>query len=277
MVTNRYPCGSIDVYAFRDSNGDELSAAPMKLSSLKCTSLLLPALQASNQYAIISSHTSPFTSQVPKGTPFASSEDARIHVLSVTTRPSQPTRSNSDSELSVAPPGRAASFVVVVLNKILLKYSSLASGPSSPVLTEIPWEEWGPRNTRWLPERSSHAWQRSVGTSLTFSSSLIMTLPPHTDMCMALALCVRSTAPGLAQIAGCKFSISACIPHVQRQKKTLEKKQQTMRIPPCHARTSWSQGLPSYATGASEVEVLRVGYHTARRHSSRSLARIRGS
>ena len=122
MVTNRYPCGSLDVYPFRTPSGQELSATPMRLSSLKCTSLLLPALQASNQYAVINSHTSPFTAQIPKGAPFATSEEARIHVLSVTTQPSQPSHSNSDSELSLAPPGRAASFVVVVVNRIMLKY-----------------------------------------------------------------------------------------------------------------------------------------------------------
>ena len=162
MVTNKYPRGSIDVYAFRTQSGNELSTAPMKLSSLKCASLLLPALQSSNQYAEITSHTSPFTGRVPKGVPFVASEDARIHVLSMTTQPSQPAHSNSDSELSVGPPGRAASFVVIVLNRVMLKYIDRVLASSSPGIVEVPWEEWGPRNTRWLPERSSYAWQRFV-------------------------------------------------------------------------------------------------------------------
>lgn len=160
MVTNRYPRGSINVYAFRNPNSNDISSTPMAMSSLKCASLLLPALQPNNQYAELSSHTSPFTGSIEPGTPFVSSEEARVHVLSVTTQPSQPAHSNSDSELSVGPPGRAASFVVVVLNRALVKYIDRAIASTSRGDLEVVWEEWGPRNSRWLPERSCYAWQR---------------------------------------------------------------------------------------------------------------------
>lgn len=224
MVTNRYPRGAIDVYAFRTPSGKEISAAPMKLSSLKCVSLLLPALQPNNQYAEFNSHTSPFTGHVQKGTPFISSEDARIHVLSVTTQPSQPPHSNSDSELAIGPPGRAASFVVIVLNRVMLKYIDKALASSSPGVTEVVWEEWGPRNTRWLPERSSYAWQRSGNLSsrpLAFAWT-VRYLTSHLilDTCTAHASFGRCTAPGRAHAAGCRSSTSACTLHAQVRSST---------------------------------------------------------
>ncbi|KAI5114812.1 hypothetical protein M0805_005347, partial [Coniferiporia weirii] len=131
--------------------------------------LLLPTLQPNNHYAELSAHTAPFTANAPKGSPFASSDDARIHVLSVVTQPAPPPHSNSDSEVGVPPTGHAASFVVIVLNRILLKYAHAhmqrgggANTTRPCAQMDVPWEEWGPRNTRWFHERSSHAWLRYV-------------------------------------------------------------------------------------------------------------------
>ncbi|THH03402.1 hypothetical protein EW145_g6285 [Phellinidium pouzarii] len=158
MMTCRSSPGSIKVYTFRAFG----STTPM----MTCTDLLLPMLQPNNHYAEIHSHTAPFTANVPKGAPFGTSEDARIHVLSIVTLPAPPPHSNSDSELGVPPMGHPASFIVIVLNRILLKYADAqrdcALNLARGVHLEVPWEDWGPRHTRWLNERSSHAWLRYV-------------------------------------------------------------------------------------------------------------------
>ncbi|KAH8111595.1 hypothetical protein DFH11DRAFT_1690281 [Phellopilus nigrolimitatus] len=168
MMTSRSPQGAIRVHTFWApefddpiNNGRGSSSKDWKVG---CTALLFPALQPNNHYAELSSHTAPFTAHIPKGKPFAASEDARVHVMSVTTQPTQPPHSNSDSELGFPTVGHVASFIVVVRNRILLKYAErkCAMNTRGNTITEVPWEEWGPRNTRWLPERSTHAWLRYV-------------------------------------------------------------------------------------------------------------------
>ncbi|EJC99542.1 uncharacterized protein FOMMEDRAFT_142765 [Fomitiporia mediterranea MF3/22] len=165
MMTSRFPQGSIKVYTFRTPNGREPLCGPAKLSDLRCTTLYLPPLQPNNHYAELSTHTSPFTARIPAGVPFATSEDVRVHVMSVLTQPTQPPHSSSDSELGNTATGHAASFVVVMLNRALLKYAdrNLASSESGyQKNVDMSWDEWGPRNTRWFSERSTHAWQRYV-------------------------------------------------------------------------------------------------------------------
>ena len=187
MMTSRYHQGSIKVYTFRTPNGRVLFSGfgPANFSDLRCTTLLLPALQPNNHYAELSTHTAPFTANVPKGSPFTSSDDARVHVMSVLTQPTQPPHSSSDSELGHGIGGHPASFAVIVLNRTLLKYADKnlerkdvnAWKEDAPGVNrdksqrrkvkgdgsvEVPWDEWGPRNTRWFSERSTHAWQRCV-------------------------------------------------------------------------------------------------------------------
>ncbi|KAL5513947.1 hypothetical protein ACEPAG_2708 [Sanghuangporus baumii] len=192
MMTSRYHQGSIKIYTFRAPNGCVLFSGlgPAKLADLRCTTLLLPALQPNNHYAELSTHTAPFSARVPNGLPFASSEDARVHVMSVLTQPAQPPHSSSDSELGHGVGGHPASFVVILMNRALLKYAdknleridakteekgrmeddtsiisrnkSQRRKPKSDGSVEVPWDEWGPRNTRWFSERSTHAWQRYV-------------------------------------------------------------------------------------------------------------------
>lgn len=89
--------------------------------------------------------------------------------MSVMTQPTQQPHSSSDSELGHTAAGRAASFVVVLLNRALLRHADqqVVSDRSEDQANgkkniEVPWDDWGPRNTRWFAERSTHAWQRYV-------------------------------------------------------------------------------------------------------------------
>lgn len=175
-----------------------LGPLPARAKDLLCTSLFLPALQTSVLYTEIDAHTSPFVARTPSRSPWYPMEDVRIHVLTVLVQPSRVSvRTNANVGTGAAaagdggeannngavadggvaagnveemgprpPPGPGASFLVMVRNRVLLKYADVQrdgiSGehPNGPGQTDVPWEEWGPRNTRWLQEHSSNAWLR---------------------------------------------------------------------------------------------------------------------
>lgn len=143
MVTKSCPKGAIDIYTFRSK---DKSVCQNGVSAAHCVSLLLPELKEHTRYDNFTSHTAPFTAHIPEGKPFYTSEESRIHVMTIKT---------------ISRPGSTVShmgdFVIIVPNRVLLKY---ANGSMSG--TEFLWEEWGPRNTCWFQERYVPAWMRYV-------------------------------------------------------------------------------------------------------------------
>lgn len=145
MTTCRAPAGALKIHAFRPSKRGTATAQ---------TTLLLPELQPHNTYSEVGSHTAPFTAArpAPPGTPFTTAEDARVHVMAIATVPA-----------NNHPGGRhMGSFTVIVRNRALLAFAGTPAEDGEGPDVEVPWEEWGPANTRWLSERHRHAWLRYV-------------------------------------------------------------------------------------------------------------------
>lgn len=171
----------------------EPAPTPLRAKDLPCTALLLPALKPNVLYTEIDAHTSPFVANVPAHAPWYPSEDARVHVLNVLVQPTRlsmrTNRNNgagneianagvetnvenadvalaggeaADAELAHLP-GPVSNFVVVVRNRIFLKHADTQrENLGASFQNVVPWEEWGPRNSRWLQENNSNAWLRSV-------------------------------------------------------------------------------------------------------------------
>lgn len=148
MVTSRSPVGALEIYTFRESEDASLKQWTWD-SDHNRTFLDFPELQEEYHYSLITTHTAPFVANVPANKPFYTSEDARVHIMSVAIEP-------------VRRRGHARSYTVAIPNRILLRYAKLCKVTSTPSMRDrnIPWEIWGPANTRWVEETHSYAWLR---------------------------------------------------------------------------------------------------------------------
>ncbi|TFK62395.1 hypothetical protein BDN72DRAFT_827503 [Pluteus cervinus] len=110
--------------------------------------LFLPVLCAdvNQELERLAIHTSPFFASPLPGRPFTTSETNRIHVLSMEYAGFY----QSTFELRAFIP-----------NDVLLSYVSSYHDQTQ----HIPWEDWGPKNTRVLEALQSHSWLRFVSGS----------------------------------------------------------------------------------------------------------------
>lgn len=185
MVTSHFPFGSIKLYPFAapsDCYSLPTSPCSAKIACVrsrfstfehpypcKSVSLAFPSLATNNVYSKITSHTAPFSSGTCAGKPFNTAEDVRVHIMSVATDP-QRTAVDNLSEVTdrtmldlhgrAVVRGKAGNYTVIVTNRVLLRYAEMVRSIGMKQEMEVPWEEWGPRNTRWITERHNYAWLR---------------------------------------------------------------------------------------------------------------------
>ena len=185
MLTVAMGAGSIEIYTFsgdvdtlntRDTSSSSssspsgaststpafapfVSLAARRLAT-RVAVLLLPPTHPGQDVRRALTHSGPFVARATPGRPFETSEDVRVHML---------TLHYGD---------RAGMFIMFVLNRFLL--SLVPPGASSqgdyPHVVK-PWEEWGPENTRVFEWMAHFPWLRCVAR----------TLSPHclTDACGA--------------------------------------------------------------------------------------------
>lgn len=136
MVTVCEPKGAIQLYPLRK---------PSESSRRPVIRMLLPSLSSTARYASLGSHTGPFTAYAAKSRAWMEregEEGKRIHVISMTITAGQRTPMH---------------MMAIVSNSVLCRYArTYAEGPS----VEIPWQEWGPANTRWLEGSVRADWLR---------------------------------------------------------------------------------------------------------------------
>ncbi|KLO10377.1 hypothetical protein SCHPADRAFT_832626 [Schizopora paradoxa] len=149
MVTSRSaPTGALQIYTFRESEKATLERWHWA-SNQKRTLFLLPELEKEFRYSLITTHTAPFVANVPANKPFYTSEDARVHIMSVSI---EPARRN----------GLTRNYTIALPNRVLLRYVELAKANSDIQDQTLPWEIWGPANTRWMEETHTYAWLRYI-------------------------------------------------------------------------------------------------------------------
>jgi hypothetical protein len=107
--------------------------------------LLLPPTQPDIVISMFTTHSGPFVAHAPPGRLFTTSQESRIHFFSV---------EYVSSRNRIIP----LQFCFFVHNRTLLSYiSKMAEADST-----VPWEEWGPQNTRFQKQKSTFHWLRSA-------------------------------------------------------------------------------------------------------------------
>ncbi len=158
------------------------------------TLLLLPELQEEFHYSLISTHTAPFVAHVPANKSFYTSEDARVHIMSVAIE-------------AVRGAGFTRSYTIAVPNRVLLRYAEI---PIKLASRKFSWEEWGPANTRWLEEGHSYAWLRYEKQTcylLTLIGFALCWTDTFMDrVCKVIA---RTLAPNRMSASGPRFRCSS--------------------------------------------------------------------
>jgi hypothetical protein len=135
MVTTLKDSGEIRIYSFGNSSGDPTHVATLHLPPLHSHRLLLELTTTSG----------PFLACPPANVPFASARDARVHVFTLHHDPA-------------AQRGRWQPSCFVVHNRTLMQYVDDYKEEVGAV--DVPWEEWGPRGTRFFVLAMGFQWLR---------------------------------------------------------------------------------------------------------------------
>lgn len=175
IVTILHPSGAIKVYPFKAPGDTQWTLdrvvaplpppnqafasldSPICMEPRRCAILSFPSLTPSTVYSEISSDTAPFTTSHDAGKLFHTSEDVRVHLMSVRTKPQRrmntiPYNWQSGKMIS--------SYTVIVANRILLEQAERARSVFKGEELHVRWDEWGPQNTRWLSGPYDRAWLR---------------------------------------------------------------------------------------------------------------------
>jgi hypothetical protein len=137
ILTSSADQGSIHIFTFE---------SPAPSSSTHIVTLLLPELEDHVIVQYLTTHTGPFQARCPPNKPFTTSPKSRIHVMSI----------QYDSIDHHAHP----SYCFFIHNHALLEYISTYSFRNEYDMFTIPWENWGPRNTRFLARQVPFHWLR---------------------------------------------------------------------------------------------------------------------
>ena len=139
FLTSADASGSIELFTFKSRE----SGAPDIISPKHVVSLRLPELVEGRDVRNFSTHSAPFLGgDITKDVPFASSQDDRIHVMTLTYG------------------DRSPRFHLFIKNSFLL---GLATAEGASGLKQVlPWEEWGPDNTRFFEHNVQFQWLRYV-------------------------------------------------------------------------------------------------------------------
>ncbi len=153
MLTTVDGPGSIELFTF---NGNSSSDPPIHVASLR-----LPELQEGRELISITTHSAPFLTHPERpDAPFYANQVERIHALSL--------RYVDRGGLRV---------VMIVKNNFLLRFVpselSLDTSGKQPEKLIVPWEQWGPQNTRFMDCLIRSSWLRCVlSSSFNCSQSL---------------------------------------------------------------------------------------------------------
>ncbi|KAG2753864.1 hypothetical protein P692DRAFT_20796932 [Suillus brevipes Sb2] len=141
MITRGINGGSIQVFTFGDNEHEITHVANLSLPPLKSRSHLVHC-------AI---HTGPFVAKCLPNTPFWTNQDERIYVLSV-------------QYIQVDPdiPSARPRFFLFFKNSTPLRYIQRYREQRETSYIEVPWEEWGPRESRMLNHQVPYQWLRYV-------------------------------------------------------------------------------------------------------------------
>lgn len=170
LLTKHYEANaSLDIYTFEDSAINPQSHHDGLRSVDWHCKLQLPTLKAPVQYHDLMTHTGPFNARADPGSHFRCTDEVRVHILDLTLGPFAPWGEDP-------PEQHPRFFTVVVSHKGLMNYvQKLIEGKEAKteasVHLTVPWEEWGPQNTRWLISRHSSGWLRYVLDDLTLLES----------------------------------------------------------------------------------------------------------
>jgi len=141
MVTTLKDGGEIRIYSFASS------ASPRRPAHV--ATLHLPPPLRHCVLLELTTTTGPFLARPPADTPFAAARTARVHVF---TLHHDPTTQR----------GRWQPACFVVHNRTLMQYVE-ANGEeeaSGSAAADVPWEEWGPRGTRFFVLANGFQWLR---------------------------------------------------------------------------------------------------------------------
>lgn len=176
FVTTSDGNGSLELFTFScdraDTNADSDSSSPPypqpePTSLTHVATLQLPPVHPSVRVLSIGTHTGPFLATCPPNTPFVSSNQERIHLLTVQYA-HLPTMEGPRTRPRVC---------VFVHHRTLERYLQVAVSQkgvaSANAAMEVPWSEWGPMHTRILPHVGTFQWLRWVTLCVRTASKLI--------------------------------------------------------------------------------------------------------
>lgn len=143
ILTSIQETGSIELFTFDASPGSSEHLTPTHVASLQ-----LPPLQIGQTMHSFTTHSAPFLASNPtSNVPFYTAQDDRIHAMSLRYG------------------DRGPRILLIVKNSALMKFipielNGVSNGMHEKVV--IPWEKWGPQNTRFLDCTIRSSWLRYV-------------------------------------------------------------------------------------------------------------------
>ena len=169
FVTTRDGSGSLELFTFTcdradsnaDANADTDSSSPSQLQPeatpfTHVATLHLPQVRDSVFVLSVDTHTGPFLATCPPDTPFVSSNEGRIHVVTV---------QYAHLPMLEGPRTRPRVCVFVhgrTLERYLERGAASAAVGVAGVAMEVHWSEWGRRDARMLPHPGVFQWLRWV-------------------------------------------------------------------------------------------------------------------
>jgi hypothetical protein len=140
MITRRIDGGSIQVFTFGENQHEIIHVASLSLPPLKSTHLVHCAI-----------HTGPFVARCLPNTPFWTNQEERMYVLSMQYIQTDPTV-----------PSARPRFFLFFKNSTPLRYIRKYREERETNPFEVPWGEWGPRESRMLHHQVPYQWLRYV-------------------------------------------------------------------------------------------------------------------
>ncbi|KAI9566656.1 hypothetical protein HD554DRAFT_2323027 [Boletus coccyginus] len=185
FVTTRDGSGSLELFTFTcdhtnsntraSINADSDPSSPFRPQPeatpfTHVATLHLPLVRDSVFVLSVETHTGPFVATCPLDTPFVSSNEGRIHV--VTVQYAHPPVSDG--------PRTRPSVCVFVHGRTLERYLEMGAqrGLASTAVgvAEVPWSEWGRTGARMLPHLRAFQWLRYV------HGQRVVILPPTSNI-----------------------------------------------------------------------------------------------
>jgi hypothetical protein len=200
MLTSKRDSGCLCVYSFQGADTPS-SSAQDRLTATHHATLHLPRFAWSPvQISHLTTHTSPYVEAVPRGVPFYTAPSTRIHAVSV-------------GYTTPDPHNGHASFLLIFHNRLALAYINNDSTLTAPLVAaiegndhetqlprraiqhrDVPWEEWGPSQTRFMNHTDRFSWLRYV------HGARIIYPPTSLDSSLASSSSFSSSGKGHAMI-----------------------------------------------------------------------------